>query len=158
MNNTIHDLTRQLAESIDGEPWIDETFSKKLTGLTEQQAFTRPTPSVHSVAEIVSHLLEWRVSVLSILKGGSRTITMDSPTNWKSNDILRQEGWGSLKEKFFRSQQDVIDFLNQQKDDYLQQADSKENHSYLYYTEGLIHHDMYHLGQIGLVIKMLPTA
>jgi uncharacterized damage-inducible protein DinB len=110
------------------------------------------------VAEIVSHLLEWRISVLSILKGGSRTLTMDSPANWKSNDILRQEGWSALKEKFYKSQQDVIDFLDQQKDDYLQQVDSKENHSYLYYTEGLIHHDMYHLGQIGLVIKMLSTA
>jgi len=157
MKNTIHNLTRQLSEFNDGEPWIDETFSKKLTGLTEEQAFTRPYPSVHSVAEIVSHLLEWRISVLSILKGGARTITMDSPANWKSNDTLRKEGWTVLKERFYRSQQDIISFLDQQQDDYLLQVD-KEDHSYLYYVEGLIHHDMYHLGQIGLVIKMLSTA
>jgi len=157
MKNIIHNLTRQLSEVIDGEPWVDETFSKKLSGLTEEQAFTRPLPSVHSVAELVSHLLEWRISVLSILKGGSRTITMDSSANWKDNDSLRQEGWDILKEKFFKSQQDIIAFLDQQNDDYLEQMD-KEQHSYLYYAEGLIHHDMYHLGQIGLVIKMLSTA
>jgi len=157
MKNIIHNLTRQLSEVIDGEPWVDETFSKKLSGLTEEQAFTRPLPSVHSVAELVSHLLEWRISVLSILKGGSRTITMDSSANWKDNDSLRQEGWDILKEKFFKSQQDIIAFLDQQNDDYLEQVD-KEQHSYLYYAEGLIHHDMYHLGQIGLVIKMLSTA
>jgi len=157
MKNIIHNLTRQLSEVIDGEPWVDETFSKKLSGLTEEQAFTRPLPSVHSVAELVSHLLEWRISVLSILKGGSRTITMDSSANWKDNDSLRQEGWDILKEKFFKSQQDIITFLDQQNDDYLEQMD-KEQHSYLYYAEGLIHHDMYHLGQIGLVIKMLSTA
>jgi uncharacterized damage-inducible protein DinB len=158
MQNTIHNLTRQLSEFNDGEPWIDETFSKKLTGLTEEQAFTRPSPAIHSVAEIVSHLLEWRISVLSILKGGARTVTMDSPSNWKTNDMLRQEGWNVLKEKFYKSQQDIISFLDQQQDDYLLKVDGKENHSYLYYTEGLIHHDMYHLGQIGLVIKMLSTA
>ena len=62
MKNTIHNLTRQLSEAIDGEPWIDETFSKKLSSLSEEQAFTRPLPSVHSVAELVSHLLEWRIS------------------------------------------------------------------------------------------------
>ena len=158
MNNTIHNLISQLSEAIDGEPWIDETFSKKLSGIGEEQAFTRPLPSVHSVAELVSHLLEWRISVLSILKGGSRTITMDSPANWKDNDSLRQEGWDILKENFYKSQQDIITFLDQQNDDYLEQVDKKEQHSYLYYSEGLIHHDMYHLGQIGLVIKMLSTA
>jgi uncharacterized damage-inducible protein DinB len=157
MKNTIHNLTRQLSEAIDGEPWIDETFSKKLSSLSEEQAFTRPLPSVHSVAELVSHLLEWRISVLSILEGGTRTITMDSPANWKDNDTLRREGWDILKENFYKSQQDIITFLGQQNDDYLEQVD-KEQHSYLYYSEGLIHHDMYHLGQIGLVIKMLSTV
>jgi uncharacterized damage-inducible protein DinB len=157
MKNTIHNLTRQLSEAIDGEPWIDETFSKKLSSLSEEQAFTRPLPSVHSVAELVSHLLEWRISVLSILEGGTRTITMDSPANWKDNDTLRREGWDILKENFYKSQQDIITFLGQQNDDYLEQVD-KEQHSYLYYSEGLIHHDMYHLGQIGLVIKMFSTV
>jgi len=154
MNNTIHNLTRQLAETMDGEPWIDETYTKKITSLAESQVFTRPRPDVHSVAELVSHILEWRYSVLSILKGGTRTITMDSPSNWKDNDTLRKEGWAALKEKLYKSQQDIIMFLEQQDDDYLRQVD-KEGHSYLYYVEGLIHHDMYHLGQIGLVLKML---
>jgi len=156
-NTTIHNLTRQLAGTMDGEPWIDETFSKKLSGLTEDEAFTRPYPEVHSVAELVSHILEWRYSNLSILKGGSRTITMDSLSNWKDNDTLRKEGWTTLKEKFYKSQQDIIALLQAQDDDYLLQVD-KEQHNYLYYVEGLIHHDMYHMGQIGLVIKMLTRA
>jgi len=153
-NTTIHNLTRQLSDTMDGEPWIDETYSKKITTLTEEQAYTRPHPDVHSVAELVSHVLVWRYSVLSILKGSTRTITMDSPDNWKDNDTLRKEGWTELKEELYKSQQDIIAFLEQQDDDYLQKLD-KEGHSYLYYAEGLIHHDMYHLGQIGLVIKML---
>jgi len=153
-NTTIHNLTRQLSDTMDGEPWIDETYSKKITTLTEEQAYTRPHPDVHSVAELVSHVLVWRYSVLSILKGSTRTITMASPDNWKDNDTLRKEGWTELKEKLYKSQQDIIAFLEQQDDDYLQKLD-KEGHSYLYYAEGLIHHDMYHLGQIGLVIKML---
>jgi len=157
MNNTIHNLTRQLSETMEGEPWIDETFSKKLSGLPESQIFTRPLPDVHSVAEIISHILEWRYSVLSILKGGSRTLTVASPSNWKDNETLRKEGWTALKEKLYKSQQDIITFLEQQDDNYLQQVD-KEGHTYLYYVEGLIHHDMYHLGQIGLVIKMLSFS
>lgn len=155
-NTTIHNLTRQLAETMDGQPWIDETYSKKIATLTEGQAFTRPRPDVHSVAEIVSHILEWRYSILSILKGGTRTVTMDSSANWKDNDTLRKEGWTKLKEVLYKTQQDIITFLEQQDDGYLQRID-KEGNSYLYYVEGLIHHDMYHLGQIGLVIKMLSA-
>jgi len=34
-------------------------------------------------------------------------------------------------------------------------TDFKGNYQYLFVIEGMIHHDIYHLGQIGIVIKLL---
>lgn len=38
--------------------------------------------------KIISYLLEWRKAVIIKIKGGTSTLTENSPKNWKSNDEL----------------------------------------------------------------------
>jgi hypothetical protein len=76
MNTLINAHIRHLNELTRGDAWLDESFQKKLMPVDESNAFLRPTPELHSVGELVSHMTEWKNSVLSILKGGQRTLTM----------------------------------------------------------------------------------
>jgi uncharacterized damage-inducible protein DinB len=155
MNNRLaRSFMHQLQNSLNGDLWVGETFSGKLDQVDNDQAFVRPVFNVHSIAELVSHLLEWRLSVMNILRGGEPTLSMDSPMNWRDNQELKNIGWQSLLAVFNSSQQALIDLLSTQ-DDYFLDRIAVDGRSYEYYLEGLIHHDMYHLGQIGLVIKML---
>lgn len=144
---------QQLQNITNGDTWLDETFGKKLKNIPEGIAFTRPLPAMHSVAEIISHLHEWRLSVISILRGDEHTITMDGPSNWKTNEELSAKGWEALQRDFYKSQDALISLLQSKEDTYLQQVDSRKKNNFEYYVQGLIHHDLYHLGQIGLVIK-----
>src|SRR5437868_2198186 len=100
-NRLIKAYVFQLQSSIDGDLWIEETFNKKLSSLVEDEPFIRPASEVHSVAEIVSHILEWRLSVLNILHGGKKTLTMSAPNNWRSNEELKNVGWQSLLAAFY---------------------------------------------------------
>jgi hypothetical protein len=143
----------ELRSLIDGPLWIDENFNKKLDLITEDSAFVSPIPGYNSVAQILAHLTVWRLSTLSILQGGKRTLTMNSPENWPSNDELKQKGWVQLKKEFFKSQQKLVDLLKAKDDSFLDLPAAGTGDPYGYYIRGLIHHDMYHLGQIGLVIK-----
>ncbi|MBC8034280.1 MAG: DinB family protein [Chitinophagaceae bacterium] len=155
MNKILDAYLRQLEDITFNEIWLDETFAKKFNQLSEENAFKNPLPGVHTVAEITSHLIEWRVSVLSILMGGNRTISIESPNNWKTSAQLQPAGWKALEQQFYASQQQLIDFLKTKDDQYLAQESSDGENNNAYYVEGQIHHDLYHLGQIGLVIKML---
>ncbi|WKN43403.1 DinB family protein [Tunicatimonas pelagia] len=160
MNRTYTNaLANQFEAIYEGEPWLDETFAKKLNGLTETQAFTRPSSNLRSVAEIISHLIAWRNDVLHRLQGNPRQVSMESSTNWPDREELQSVGWRTLKLQLAENQESLLALLRANDDEFLNQVDehSSENETFGYLIEGLLHHDCYHLGQIGLIIKLLPT-
>ncbi|MFN1215615.1 DinB family protein [Chryseobacterium kwangjuense] len=162
MDNTlIKNLIQQLQDVENADLWIDENFNKKLALVTKQTAFIRPINNMHSVGEIISHLVEWRKEVLSRLNGNPRGLEMTDALNWRHNDELEVDGWTNLLANFRKSQNDLINFLDQKDDFYLYSkyphADPTFPHDYLYLVNGLIHHDFYHLGQIGIAIKYLQN-
>jgi len=152
MDKVINNLISQFEEIYDGAPWLDESLTKKFKLVNEQNAFIRPQKDIHSIAEILSHLIVWRTEVLNRLKGNDRQLSEDSPENWRSNIELKEEGWEHLLSGFNRSQEELLSFLNSKDDKFLELPYFDRN--YMYLVEGLLHHDLYHLGQMGLVQKM----
>lgn len=68
--------------------------------------------------------------------------------------MLQKKGWENLKAEFYQSQKELIELIEVENDDFLEKEYSS-GYSFKYLLEGLIHHDLYHLGQIGIVIKFL---
>jgi uncharacterized damage-inducible protein DinB len=161
-NILIMDLIQQLKDVENADLWIDENFKKKLLKVNDETAFERPISNLHSVAELISHLTEWRKEVLSRLQGNPRGLEMSDAANWRSNEELKEMGWENLLNGFYNSQQQLISFLAEKDDSYLYSpypyADASFPHNYQYLATGLIHHDFYHLGQIGITIKFLTNG
>jgi len=155
----IKDHIQQLKDVETADLWIDENFEKKLSQVDGTTAFERPIPEMHSIAELASHLIEWRREVLSRLKGNPRGLEMSDDANWRNNDKLRKHGWENLMRDLHATQQNIISFLEGKDDSFLHtaypHADPSFPHDYKYLLTGLIHHDMYHLGQMGITIKFL---
>lgn len=150
----IKNLTRQLKEIQDGSLWFDQFFKDKIDKLTDAEAFERPIPMVHSVAEHISHILEWRKECLLRFKG-ERTDLMNSPDDWKDDIELKKIGWTGLKSLFFESTETLINAIKNQQDTYLETKFLDTDYNFHYLVEGIIQHDLYHLGQIGITIKLL---
>lgn len=150
----INNLIRQLNEIQEGSRWFDQNFRDRFDTLSEVDAFTCPLPEIHSVAEHVSHMLAWRKECVLRFKG-LKTELMNSPADWKNNDTLRNIGWTNLKNDLYSSRAELIDLIANHDDEYLETKfqDREYNHHYL--VEGIIQHDLYHLGQIGITIKLL---
>lgn len=141
-------IERQTA-IIGGENWLGECFKNKIAGLSEEAAFQKPLVQIHSVAELISHLTVWKEENFKKLNGNPPTLTDDSPENWKKNEVLKEIGWKTIKEDFFNASKRLTDFLNNKDDTFLEQ----ESNAII--LEGLIQHDIYHLGQIGIAIKLI---
>jgi len=152
----IENYIHQLSEIHSGSPWIDETFKKKIDALSDEDVFAKPHSQVHSVAEQVSHLTEWRKVIAGALAGFPYESIFDTPANWKSNDELKKMGWGKLKKEFYESHQEIISLLEKQQDAWLGKVYAG-GYKMKYLVEGLMHHDLYHLGQIGIAIKFLKN-
>lgn len=150
----IRNIIRQLNEIQNGSLWFDQSFKDKFDNLSEDDAVTRPIPQVHSVAEHVSHMLEWRKECIRRF-ASLKTELMNSPDDWKDNTELRKIGWATLKNSLYNSRSELIDLIANQDDSYLQNKFRDAAYNFHYLIEGIIHHDLYHLGQIGITIKLL---
>lgn len=148
-------IIAQLKDVQNGKTWYDDNIEKKISGITETEAFLRPIPEIHSVAELVSHMCVWRLEALRRLKGQESGLTEESPENWKSNDELKEIGWQRLKADLNQSQNELVNFLSDKDDAFLEETKYKNNYPFKFLVEGILHHDLYHLGQIGITIKLL---
>jgi uncharacterized damage-inducible protein DinB len=151
----IENIIRQLHQIQEGSLWFDQCFKDKMDNLSDSEALTRPIPQVHSVAEHVSHILEWRKECLLRFKG-QRTDLMNSANDWKDNIELNKLGWANLKNLFYESTVTLIAALQNEDDTYLETKFLDTDYNFHYLIEGIIQHDLYHLGQIGITIKLLP--
>lgn len=151
----INDIIQQLKDLDNGDLWLDENFARKLEWIDETNAFMRPLPDLHSAAELLSHLVVWRRINIRRINGETIKMEIDDPNNWKTNGELLHNGWKALKEEFYKSKQEVIDLLNGKDDSYLNTITTHYGKDIKYLLQGLVHHDLYHLGQLGITIKYL---
>lgn len=151
----LDNIRKQLRDVESADLWLDENFEKKLANISEDIAFTRPIPDLHSAAELISHLIVWRRVNISRLNGNTVDMPVEHPDNWKTNDELRSIGWENLQKDFYQSQQEVITLLEGKDDAWLETISTHYGKNFRYLLDGLTHHDFYHLGQLGLTIKFL---
>ena len=157
MSLIIDHIIAQLIQIQRGKNWIGVSFEQKINSLTEDQFFYQPN-HLHSIAEIVSHLTTWRKETIIKLETGKGTITDDHPSNWQSVGALKAVGKHQLVRKYEESLVQLIRQLKNKNDTFLNESyfdtDFKAYYPYSFVVNGMLQHDLYHLGQIGLLIKL----
>jgi uncharacterized damage-inducible protein DinB len=135
--------------------WFGDTYMEKLADVTEKEAFTPPMNGIHTIAELVSHVIYWRTPIIKKLKGEKDHVgSVDSPDNWVPLDQLKAKGWKSVLKDFAESQDQLMTLLSKAKPGFFNEEYSPGN-SWDYVVDGIVQHDVYHLGQLALVKKMI---
>ncbi|SNZ00354.1 DinB family protein [Flagellimonas pacifica] len=159
MKYLIDNVIQQLEDVQKGKLWIGSSFDSKLNQVNEKLVFTRPIENLHSIAEIISHLTLWRKEAILKIRTGKGSKTDDCEENWLTNDKLKLLGWHCIKSEYDKTLTELIDLLKLKEDSFLNElyydTDFKANYKYSFVVNGMLHHDIYHLGQLGLVIKFL---
>ena len=155
----INNVIQQLKELHHGKPWIGSSFVKKLNQVDEEHVFVRPVEGMNSVAQILNHLTLWRKEAILKIKTGRGSKTDDCEENWMSNEDLKAIGWKELRSAYDNSFNELIELLSSKEDGFLDQeyydTDFKGDYSYRWLLNGMVEHDAYHLGQLGIVVKFL---
>lgn len=149
-----HYVKHQL-DIISEEPWFGDGFRSKFDHLSDEAAFTKPLPELHSVAELLSHSTEWKREGIRQLQGQLPLVTMSSADNWKSNEALKSIGWKKLRADFYAAVEELIKVLETKNDLFLEEQTADKRYNNRFLLEGLLDHDVYHLGQIAITIKLL---
>ena len=152
-------IINQLEENQQGKVWIGPNYEKHLSGINEENAFIRPLPDLHSVAEIISHLNTWQQETILKINTGKGSLTDDAEANWYSNEKLKAKTWAVVLNEYRTSLAEVIALLKTKEDSFLLEqyydTDFKGHYPYSFVINGMLHHNLYHLGQIGIIVKYL---
>jgi len=121
MKSRISSYREQFNQIFSGVSWLDESFSKKLDNLSDVQVFSKSPCHNHSIAEVVSHITEWRKEIVRRLNRNSseRMLTIESANNWVSLQQLKETGWPQLYADLKESQQEINNLLENKDERFL---------------------------------------
>jgi uncharacterized damage-inducible protein DinB len=145
---TTQEIAKRLVDIYEGEPWFGESLQAKLKNVSAEHAYMQLVHNKHSIAEILSHMEFWRKSFISQLKGdNAESFSGDSPDNWPSVENLKKRGWENQLSSFHDTQKLLVGLL---KSNTKPLSDDLINN-----LNGMVDHDVYHMGQIGIVKSLI---
>jgi hypothetical protein len=153
MKTEIEKIIRLLNKSFDQGAWHGPTVREILAQVRSENALNR-LPNTHSIIELVGHMATWRNYVTSRLLGNNDfTVTPD--INFPSGS-----DWTQVLIELDKSHTGLIKALENFPDKKLSELVPAASHKYTFYTmlHGIIHHDLYHAGQIILINKTTTVA
>ncbi|SFU13506.1 DinB superfamily protein [Algoriphagus locisalis] len=145
-------IQRLYSKQYNGDSWLGVNFVDKLNQITLTQAAHKFSPSTNSIWEILNHLIRWRKLVLEGIPHNTYTspfhnffqpITNPSKEEWlKTLDLLRdsEEAWQ--------------EYLSNLDESIFDKAFGDKQYNYHELIHGVLHHDIYHLGQISLLARL----
>ena len=148
-------LGERLHHGFEGPAWHGNATLELLKGLTADVATARPHPSVHTIAELVAHMISWRRFAIQMLERNFEyRIQIDSTIDWPDVSTLSQSEWEVLIQELVHSQSRILKLLSSWTTEELNAPAGDRPFSVAVIVHGVADHDIYHGGQIALTLKM----
>ena len=156
MNTETKKIYLSLKLAYNGEPWPGVSLMDILQNVTEEQAFKKPLPNAHSIAELVAHITAWRDFAWKKLSGDNDfDIALNTPEDWPLMDTGNKKSWEDLLKDLEKSQENLLEVLKKSNDEQMNSMVLDRKYSFYFLLHGIIQHDFYHGGQIVMLKKAL---
>jgi uncharacterized damage-inducible protein DinB len=144
-------LVEQLKQAHDGEAWHGPSVGEALGGVDAAGAARRPIGAAHSIWEIVHHV---RAIDAQVLAHVTREPAPDG-ADWPDRAETGERPWRAALEGLQATQRALRDAVSRLPEGRLHEPIPGKDHSYWHELLGILHHDLYHAGQIALLKKGL---
>lgn len=149
----IEKITSLLEKTFRKHPWYGSSVMKILAEVDHTQVHRRHGQA-HTIAELVLHMISWRDFVTHRLKGDNSFEVSDDLNFPKPKE--GSKAWEASLSGLQASQDRLLGALKNFPEENLGELVPASSQRYTYYTliHGVIHHDVYHLGQIAILNKI----
>ena len=147
-------LLTDLENVFAGEPWYGESMLTILESVSSKQAM-KPLGG-RRIYTLLLHMLAWRGYLLRQLQGDADyDIEVDSALDWPPYQDEDLPAWPQALASLQENQRQLVTILRSLPDEQLYGIVPRRKFSFAFLINGLIQHDVYHLGQIALLRRML---
>jgi uncharacterized damage-inducible protein DinB len=147
-------ISTQLRQAFDGNAWHGPSVSEILRDVTCEIATARPIPGVHSIWEIVMHLIAIQRIILRRLDGDSTAINVPQPEEWPAVTEESEAAWQKTLLELHAGdcllRTRIENFPDDRLDEPLLSGGSTAYNNF----HGYVQHNLYHAAQIGLLKKL----
>lgn len=131
----------------EGEAYHGTALRPMLSEISAEVAAARPLPAGHTIWEIVLHLVAWHEWAVEKLNGKDPKVDGDG---WVSVSDASAGAWRATRERLDRSHARLVARIRGLTSERPPRAE--------YVLRFILHHDIYHAGQIGLLRRASAPA
>ncbi len=155
MNKEILYIIKNLETVLDGQPWYGRSVYSILEEVNTDKVYQKPNGNGHSLIELLYHTLTWAGFVLEAVKEKKeKGVDYFENRDWieiNPSTHTWQDGLAKLKE----THRELVLLLQTKEDDFLKEMVEGRKYNKHFMLNGLIQHNIYHLGQIAYISKYL---
>ncbi|OQY93312.1 MAG: hypothetical protein B6D37_11685, partial [Sphingobacteriales bacterium UTBCD1] len=165
MNKEIHSIIRNLQNVLDGAPWYGKPVFTILHEIDPRIVYKkpalqdgRPNAHSHSIAELLYHMITWtEFCWRQVEKADKKLVEEIQSRDWR--DINPSvHNWQQGLEELRTLHDHIIAELESKEDEWLKEKVHSRNYNYRFMLNGLIQHNIYHIGQIAYVNKLFSSC
>lgn len=147
----IQRIQDQLKHAFEGGAWHNPSVKEALSGVTAQQAASKPIPNAHSIWEITLHIAGWVGAIKQRLEGN----WVDEPPegDWPAVKDTTEAAWKTTLELLEKNHRELQKTISRFSDSDLDKQVAEGKATVYVILHVLIQHDLYHAGQISILRK-----
>jgi uncharacterized damage-inducible protein DinB len=155
MKKEIQSIIRNLQNTLNGQPWFGRAVYSIIEEVDATKVYTNPNGTEHSLIELLYHMITWATFCLIQLKNAPpEEIKAAESMDWREIDPAKHN-WKKGMEEFKEIHQQIVSILETKNDEFLAEMVMGRKFNYRFMLNGLIQHNIYHLGQIAYIKKLL---
>src|SRR6188474_2588446 len=149
MNKEIQYIIKSFESILTGQPWFGRSVYAILGEVDESKVYTKPNGTEHSMIELLWHMNTWAEFALGSIENRSvDEMKAIEANDWREIDP-KTHTWNKGLEQLKSSHKKITELLSQKDDRFLGEIVPLRKFNFRYMLNGLIQHNIYHLGQVA---------
>jgi hypothetical protein len=145
-------IADQMRRSQHGESWHGPPLDEILPDVTAERAARRVLPDVHTIWELVLHVIAWEGVALRQL-AGEPAPELPWEGNWPAVPVVSDANWKATVKDAQRINAELAAAIEQLDDARLEERAPGRDFSIYFLLHGVVQHNLYHAGQMALLKK-----
>jgi len=147
-------LADQIRRAYEGDAWHGDSVMELLADVNAAAASARPIKKAHTIWEILLHIAAWDDAVVRRIGGAA--VALSDEQNFPPVKDTSEAAWRKTVEQVKRTHDQLVKAVAAFPDSRLQDpvpGKTQKYYDHFYMFSGVVQHELYHAGQIGLLKK-----
>jgi uncharacterized damage-inducible protein DinB len=154
MNKELKSIIANLERVNTGQPWYGRPVYEMLDEIDPAIVYKKPNKQ-HSLTELLYHMITWADFTLHRITGDKeKDMAAFEELDWREIDP-KIHTWEKGLMEFKDIHKKIIGLLNEKDDGFLKEIVDYRKYNFRFLLNGLIQHNIYHIGQVAYVKKLL---